>query len=223
VKFLTAEWRWLAMVNWEVDARIVERLIPRGTEVDFHEGKTYLSLVGFLFRDTRVWGVPVPFHRDFEEVNLRYYVRRGERRAVGFVREIVPKAAVTAMARAFYNENYVTMPMGHTIEPELVEYRFGDGNWIRARYSGDPVGLSGEAEFIAEHYWGYARQADGGTVEYQVEHPPWRVWPQAAVEYQCDFGVVYGPEWADLLQGKPASAFLAEGSEIAVYHGTRVA
>src|SRR5579862_1976128 len=120
--FLTAEWRHLVILNYEVPPSSLLDLVPSGTELDSFEGRAFLSLVGFLFEKTRVLGVPVPFHRRFEEVNLRFYVRRpggeGDRRGVVFVKEIVPRRAVAFLARALYGENYVALPMSHRIEPE---------------------------------------------------------------------------------------------------------
>src|SRR5688500_20378255 len=118
--FLTANWRYLAMLNFAVDPKILQPLIPSETELDFHDGQTFLSVVGFLFLDTRVLGVPIPLHRDFEEVNLRFYVRRrgpeGWRRGVVFVKEIVPRPAIATVARVLYNEPYVALPMRHSVE-----------------------------------------------------------------------------------------------------------
>ena len=74
--FLTARWRYLAMLNYEVPPEALAPLVPAGTELDSWQGKTFVSVVGFLFLDTRVLGIAIPGHRDFEEVNLRFYVRR---------------------------------------------------------------------------------------------------------------------------------------------------
>ena len=74
--FLTARWEHLAMLNFEIDPQRLAPLVPTGTELDFHEGRTFVSIVGFVFRDTRVRGWAIPRHRDFEELNLRFYVRR---------------------------------------------------------------------------------------------------------------------------------------------------
>src|SRR5262245_20887686 len=109
--FLTADWRYLVMINYEVDPEILHPYIPGGTELDQWQGRTFVSVVGFLFLRTRVLGLTIPFHHNFEEVNLRFYVRRraieGWRRGVVFIREIVPRWAIAAVAREFYNENYV--------------------------------------------------------------------------------------------------------------------
>src|SRR3954468_20670393 len=118
--FLAAEWRYLAMLNYQVDPAILHPHLPRGTELDIWNGRHYISLVGFRFLNTRVLGVPIPFHRNFEEVNLRFYVRRkgpeGWRRGVVFIAEIVPRFAIAAVARLFYNENYVALPTRHKLD-----------------------------------------------------------------------------------------------------------
>ena len=178
--FLTAQWRWLAMLNYEVDPALLRPLVPAGTELDAWGGVTYASVVGFMFLDTRVLGIPIPFHRDFEELNLRFYVRRrgpeGWRRGVVFVKEIVPRFAIAAVARVVYNENYVALPMRRHLDISAraggtVEYGWKQGGrWcgLRAEVRGParPLVEGSEEEFITEHYWGYVRQRDGGTVEY---------------------------------------------------------
>ncbi|MFN8535255.1 MAG: DUF2071 domain-containing protein [Dehalococcoidia bacterium] len=239
--FLAAHWRDLLMANWAVDPAIVEPLVPRGTEIDFHEGKTYVSVVGFLFQQTRLFGwLPAPFHTDFEEINLRFYVVRrhpdGDRRGVVFVKEIVPRAAIALTANLIYNENYVALPTRHRIEREgdairpggLVRYAWGfrgKTQAIRGRMAGSPTPPAddSEAAFISQHYWGYARQRDGGTVEYQVEHPHWRVSPATQVRLQADIAPLYGPGFVETLRRPPDSAFIAEGSEVLVRRGVRIA
>jgi uncharacterized protein YqjF (DUF2071 family) len=238
--FLTARWRYLAMLNYRVDAALLRPLVPRGTELDGWRGDAYASVVGFLFRDTRLLGVPVPFHRHFEEVNLRFYVRREEhgelRRAVTFVRELVPRRAIAAVARLAYAEPYRALPMRHRLgalapetgAPADVAYEWRQrGGWGRLAVT--PVGAAAvppadaEEAFIAEHYWGYTRQRDGGTVEYRVEHPPWRVWRVSRATLDADLVALYGPEMAAALAGAPASAFLAEGSAVTVHRPRRLA
>ena len=235
--FLTGEWRDLAMLNYRVDPALLAPYVPRGTELDAWRGATYLSVVGFMFRRTRVLGVPVPWHRTFEEVNLRFYVRRevaGEvRRAVTFIREIVPRRAIALVARLAYNEPYVARPMRHSVVPRVdgtpkrvsYEWRW-DSAWSGlAVECGGPsreIEAASEEEFITEHYWGYTRQRDGGTVEYRVTHPRWRVWTAERATLGEDLAALYGKEIASVLAGAPSSAFLADGSEIAVHLQSRV-
>src|SRR4029077_8869680 len=166
--FLTANWRYLAMLNYIVDPALVEPLVPVGTEIDYENGETFVSIVGLLFLDTRLLGLPIPRHRDFEEVNLRFYVRRKSadtwRRGVVFVRELVPRRAVALVARAFYGERYLALPMKHEIEHvDLklnVEYswrRGRKGKSLKMSARGEPQSIraGSHAEFITEHYWGY--------------------------------------------------------------------
>ena len=236
-RFLTAEWRHLLMLNYPVERALLEPLVPPGTSLDTFQGRAYVSLVGFLFLKTRVLGVPVSFHRDFEEVNLRFYVRRfadGDwRRGVVFIKEIVPKAMIAAIARAAYNEAYVALPMRHRIElqpdgvPASVEFGWQQGEAafsLRAK-AANPARVPRPGsleEFITEHYWGYVRQRDGGCVEYQVEHPRWRVWTAVEAKFEGDATSLYGGDFATALRVAPASAFIAEGSVVTVFKGVRL-
>ena len=238
-QFLTAEWRDLAMLNYEIDSAILRSYVPAGTELDTWNGKTYCSMVGFRFLSTRVLRVAIPFHTDFEEVNLRFYVRHksaeGWRRGVVFIKEIVPRRAVAVIARRLYNENYVALPMRHRIDLAdgklcpggAVEYGWRSGRaWHRltARTDGPPApaAAGSDAEFITEHYWGYASQADGGCVEYRVEHPSWNVWAAPAAKLECDAEALYGASFAEALRAQPTSAFAADGSAVRVYTGCRL-
>ncbi len=184
-------------------------------------------------------GLPIPWHRHFDEVNLRFYVRRRDgdrwRRGVVFIKEIVPRRLIAWAARTFYNEPYVALPMRSHVElPQagvratgLVRYEWQHGtSWqsLSADIAGEPqpMAAGSEEEFITEHYWGYVRQRDQSTVEYQVEHPPWRVWRATAARLECDVGGLYGADFVPFLTGKPSSAFVAEGSEVLVRRGRKV-
>jgi uncharacterized protein YqjF (DUF2071 family) len=224
------------MLNYEVAPALLAPYVPAGCQLDAWNGRTFLSVVGFQFLFTRVAGLAIPFHRHFEEVNLRLYVKRqcdGEwRRGVVFVKEIVPRAAIAWVARAVYGENYVALPMRHAVtpaeqSPAAVAYEWRRaGNWERlsATASGAAVipSVDSEESFIAEHYWGYARQRDGSTVEYEVEHPPWRVWRAARASLACDGRTLYGPAFAEALSGEMSSAFIADGSAVVVRRGRRL-
>src|SRR5215210_1307103 len=212
------------MVNFVVDPAALEPLVPAGTQLDLWHGRAYVSVVGFRFLNTRVLGIPVPFHRNFDEVNLRFYVRRlsGDewRKGVAFVKEMVPRRAIAFVARSLYNENYVRLPMRSTVTiPGPVRYEWWHaGAWesVSATVIGGPYLPAPDSEetFISEHYWGYARQGDGRTVEYGVEHPPWRVWRCEAAAFACQAARLYGERFARFLEKLPASAFVAEGSPV---------
>jgi uncharacterized protein len=231
--FLTAEWRHLVMLNYEMDPRVLEPRVPRGTELDSWNGVTFASVVGFLFLRTKLLGVPIPFHRDFEEVNLRFYVRRTVgaevRRGVVFVKELVPRHAIAALARIAYNEPYSALPMRHRVvdgaRPE-VEYSWRLGSrWhaCSATATGEAAlpALGSLEEFITEHYWGYTAQRDGSTIEYRVDHPQWRVWHASSARLDADVAALYGADIAGAL-GALRTSFIADGSLVTVFKPLRV-
>jgi len=233
--FLSAEWRNLVMLNYEIDPDILRSRVPHGTEVDSFQGKTFVSLVGFQFLRTKLFGIlPVPFHTDFEEVNLRFYVRRREgnevRRGVVFIREIVPKRVVVQLARLIYGENYSYCPMRHDVRANgtrrTAEYQWKlNSNWctLHAEAAGDaalPKEQSLE-QFITEHYWGYVSR-QGSCLEYRVSHEPWRVWTCATGSFEGNGEPLYGPELGGTLRRPPSSAFIADGSAVLVFAGRRI-
>jgi uncharacterized protein YqjF (DUF2071 family) len=235
--FLTAEWQYLAMLNYEIDASLLLPFIPSGTELDRWQGKVFVSLVGFRFLKTKLLGcLPIPMHSNFEEVNLRFYVRRtvGDevRRGVVFVQEVVPRRAIAFVARTFYNENYVALPMAHEIRSVgenglRVVYRWrSEKRWseIKLETAGQSeLPKEGSVEqFITEHYWGYAAQPGGGCVEYRVAHPSWRVWQVRESAFEGQARELYGEDFAAVLGAKANSAFLAEGSAVTVMRGRRL-
>lgn len=234
--FLTAEWRWLAMLNYEAPPEILKPWLPRGVELDSWQGRTLVSVVGFRFLDTRVMGMAIPGHRNFDEVNLRFYVRRrmpnGWRRGVVFVRELVPRMMIATVARLIYDEPYLAVPMRHRIKPvsehpDSVEYGWtfhGKTCHLSVEPQGElrPLRAGEEAEFITEHYWGYTKRRDGSTSEYQVAHPPWRVMNVRASSFYAPVAELYGACFRQIFEAKPVSALLAEGSQVTVYQGSRL-
>ena len=233
--FLTAEWRNLLMANYEIDPKVLKPYLPCYTELDTFNGIHYISLVGFLFQNTRVRGLPVPFHRTFEEVNLRFYVRYKEagfwKRGVVFIKELVPRGMITFVANTIYKEKYATHPMKHrwnshdeTLEVEYYWKVQGEWNHLKAIAEIEPIPLvrGSEEEFITEHYWGYTFVNNACTGEYQVSHPSWRVHPVRSYDVHCDVGRLYDPAFTAAFQRPPRSVFLAEGSPIQVWKGRQL-
>ncbi len=229
MSFLKAEWRKLAIANYIIDPKVLEPYLPAGTELDFWKDRCYVSLVGFMFLDTRLMGIPIPFHRDFEEVNLRFYVKRFDgsewKRGVVFVKEIVPKPALTWVANTVYKEHYQTLKMDHTWIEEgnfkTIEYGWktpGNRHSIFVKSSPESMEMKpgSETEFITEHYWGYTKIDSQTTYEYEVRHPRWEAYEVTESRIDVDFGLVYGEDFEFLNAMEPSSVMLAEGSEISV-------
>jgi hypothetical protein len=233
--FLSAEWRNLLMANYEIDPSVLKKYVPCHTELDTFNGIHYVSLVGFLFKNTKVRGIAFPLHRNFEEVNLRFYVRYKEnqqwKRGVVFMKEIVPRRMITFVANTIYAEKYATHAMKHswqTTENGLkVEYAWKVGtewNYLKAlaEKEAQPINMGSEEEFITEHYWGYTHVNDKCTGVYEVTHPKWRVHAVTEYDIKCSAGRLYGKDFETALEQKPKSVFLAEGSPIQVMKGSKL-
>lgn len=232
--FLTAEWRKLIMANYVIDQKILAPYLPYKTEVDLWNNTCYVSLVGFMFVNTKIKGFKIPFHVNFEEINLRFYVRYKDagnwKRGVVFIREIVPRPALTLVANTIYRENYETMPMAHSWktndETLSVEYKWRKSRWnsiqIVTGKECSKIKTGSKEEFITEHYWGYTKIHDARASEYGVEHPRWEVYETKQYSIDVDFKNVYGEDFAFLQSLNPESVFLAEGSEIKVMAGKTI-
>lgn len=232
--FLNAQWRKLVMINYAVDPEVLKPYIPFNTELDFFNGTCYVSLVGFMFLETKMLNLKIPFHVNFEEINLRFYVKykdtEGYKRGVVFVKEIVPRPALTMVANRLYNENYETLKTAHTWQENddnlTVKYAWKKDSWnlIKTITDKTPVDIAegSEEEFITEHFWGYTRISDSMTSEYEVAHPRWQVYPVKDYGIRVNFEHVYGKDFAFLQGVKPVSVFLAEGSPITVKKGAKL-
>jgi uncharacterized protein YqjF (DUF2071 family) len=223
------------MLNYEVEPDLLNRHVPPGTALDSFQGRTFLSLVGFRFCHTKLLGhFPVPFHADFDEVNLRFYVRHKndseDRRGVVFIAEVVPRLAIATTARVVYGENYRCLPMRHRIHTgelgRATEYHWKIGHhWCKlsAQTVGAPTHPAAESleQFITEHYWGYSAQRSGGCLEYHVSHIPWQVWATAKAGFEGEAKTLYGSDLGSVLQRRPDCAFVADGSPVIVFKGNR--
>jgi uncharacterized protein len=228
-EFLSAEWNNLIMANYIVDPAILKPYLPNKTELDFYKGKCYISLIGFMFENTRLLGIKIPFHVNFEEVNLRFYVRYNDdgvwKRGAVFIKEIVPKPAISIIANALYHEKYSTMRMKHFFTKNKNKINLGyhfkhKGKWNRLEAATATEALpmlpGSEEEFIAEHYWGYSKYNAQTTYEYAVQHPSWKVYAVKKYLVDCDFATLYGNEFTFLQHAKPNSVFMAQGSAISI-------
>ena len=235
MSFLKAEWRKLAIANYVIDEQLLQPYLPYHTELDQWKGETYVSLIGFMFVNTKILGLKIPFHTNFEEVNLRFYVKYKEegqwKRGVVFIKEIVPRSAITFVANTFYNENYVTQKMNHfwdkTDKEQIIKYQWQHKNqWqsitLNTALEALPIPAGSKTEFITEHYWGYTKIGEKTTSEYEVRHPRWLSYKVNSYDIDVDFGLVYGSSFQTLNNVKPVSVMLAEGSEISVEYNKKL-
>jgi hypothetical protein len=233
--FLPARWENLCLLQYAVPAELAADRVPKGMEADRLDGQAFVSVVPFQFRGVHVLGVPWPGFTDFDELNLRHYVRRrlpdgSFERGVVFVREFVPQSFVAWVARTIYHEPYRAAPFRHNVIVEgdpatgrrtaVAELDWeGRTHRITVRAEG-PAFTPGEGSvehFFKEHTWGYGKTRGGEPIRYRVEHPVWRVWPVTGCEVDLDFASIYGPEWGFLTGRRPHSVVFAEGSPIKVF------
>ncbi len=231
--FLSARWRNLIVINYEIEPAVLRPLLPLGTEIDLFENKALLSVIAFNFERTKLFGIiPTVPVTDFEEINLRFYVHRKVgnevRKGVVFVKEVVPSALIAATARILYNEPYEARPMSHSfaqfdeISGGSLSYQMSVGNQtvsVEATTDGEHRPLRDESieQFILEHYWGYTHQDDGTTSEYRVAHEPWRYWETTAATVTGDIASLYPASFREALNKPPHSTFVARGSPVKVF------
>lgn len=233
IPFLTAHWRNLVVINYLVDPTAITPLLPTGTELDLFEGKALMSVIAFRFENNKLFGaIPTYPARDFEELNLRFYVRRvvGDevRRGVVFVKEVVPSALIAGTARILYNEPYEARPMNHEFS-DFSDDIGGSLSYgvtvglnsvsVTATTTGEcqPLSTNSVEEFILEHYWGYTKRPDGSTSEYRVVHEPWSYWETSSASISGDIANLYPETLRPFLDSRPHSAFVARGSDVSVF------
>lgn len=235
---LSATWRHLLFLNYAVPPEFLEPWVPKGVELDLYDGQAYLSLVGLMFLNQKILGIPDPFHQQYEQVNLRFYVKRqsdyGTLHGTFFIKEIVPTVLVAEAARMFFNERYVTCETRHHIEEydgmlrkgSLVEYGFMEARqWhdLSARIAGPavPPDPNSAAFFTAHRLLGYS-PADDGTIEYELQHPRWHIYPVSEARFDCNVEAVYGRQFVPYLRSSPDFAFVAAGSDVAMVKAVKI-
>jgi uncharacterized protein YqjF (DUF2071 family) len=227
--FLSARWENLIMANYEVHPDVLTPYLPHGVELDCHNNKTYVSLVGFMFKRTSLFNIPIPFFGTFEEINLRFYVKRVEgdsiKRGVVFINETVPHKIVAWLANKLYKEHYIAIPTKNTIEIKSLSKNIRYDWKINKEWNHIAVDVANVKEqmlegsieeFIFEHYYGYTKIDEHHSQEYKVNHPRWQVNKVIDYSINCDFQSMYGNDFSFLSDHQPDSVILAEGSEVTV-------
>lgn len=228
MKTLTCEWRKLAFINYIVPPEILKNHLPPHTELDFYNGNCYVSLVGFQFKNVKIAGVQVPFHSDFEEINLRFYVKRFDgnqwRHGVVFLKEIVDRPALSMIANVMLNENYRTLPTGQEIkeEPGILSVRYfwqdqENKQHLQVHSESTPSAMHehSESNFLLHRLWGYGKQDEKTTFEYNIHHPQWLTYPVKEFSISVDF-LQLGAKFSILNGATPQSVLLAEGSKVKI-------
>jgi uncharacterized protein YqjF (DUF2071 family) len=227
--FLKANWENIIMVNYEIDTKVLLPFLPNGVELDLYQGKAYISLVGFMFKKTKLFNISIPKLGTFEEINLRFYVIRKEenqiKRGVVFINETIPYKIVAWMANVLYKEHYTVVPTKHTITKaeksqkvtfEWMVNKKWNSIYVEHEIPTLQMHQSSLEKFIYEHYYGYTKINDNKTEEYRLRHPSWKIHNVIDYQISCDFEAMYGEAFSILNHTKPAAVFIAEGSSVAI-------
>ncbi|WP_395049474.1 YqjF family protein [Flavobacterium sp.] len=227
--FLKANWENIIMANYEIDPKILIPFIPQGVELDLFNGKAYISLVGFMFKKTKLFNIPIPYLGTFEEINLRFYVIRKEgnkiKRGVVFINETIPYPIVAWMANKLYKEHYTVVPTKHEIsnDDNIKKANFEwllnkKWNRIYVEASTETKEMKNDTleQFIYEHYYGFTKIDAHKTEEYKLQHPSWKTNKVFNYKIDCDFKAMYGNSFSILNTTEPEAVFIAEGSSVKI-------
>ena len=224
---LKAEWKKLLMINYVVDQNILLPYLPKGTELDLYNNECYVSLVGFKSENTKFMGIKFPFHGNFEEINLRFYVQHNDggtiKHGVVFIKEIVYSPITAYFASNLFNEKYVSREMRHIYDPEIVSqilrYEWKEKKFNKFRVEGSlrvrPVEPESETEFFTERHYSYTKTPNRKkTAEMYLEHPRWEDSRIYSYRVNVNFKAAFGKRFEFLNTTEPKSVLLVEGSDI---------
>lgn len=227
--FLKAKWEEIVMVNYVIEPSVLLPYLPYGLELDTYNDKCFVSLVGFKFKESKIFGVGIPLYGSFDEVNLRFYVKRTDgmeiKRGVVFISEIVPYKIVSLLANLLYKEHYSVAKMESTVKIENgnknINYTWKPKNETYSILTSfnkelktiEPNSLE---EFIYEHYYGFTQVNDIETWEYKVNHPRWLTNEIVSYKINCNFEALYGSDFEFLNALQPYSVYNAVGSEVSI-------
>ena len=227
--FLKANWEHIIMANYEINPEILIPFLPKGVSLDLFEGKAYVSLVGFMFKNTKIFHLPIPWLGTFEEINLRFYVKRQEgnhiKRGVVFINETIPYKLVAWMANKLYKEHYTVVPTKHAFSKMGQNQQLKFEWLLNKKWNSILVETETQAqamepdsfeEFIYEHYYGYTKVSEDLTEEYRLQHPSWDVYKVNNYNINCHFSEMYGDVFSELDDTQPTAVFVAKGSSVKV-------
>ena len=222
---LTAYWTNLLAATFEADETLLNKFLPRGTELNTWHGKYLISIVAFMFSKPAILNISAPFYRSFEEINLRFYVRYKEndqwKKGVVFIKEIAPARIIGLTAGWLYQENFIYLPLKHKFyannKCQYISYsckvknQWGHLNMVCSSKDNEP-GSERVQTFVRDHYWGYTKKSNNNTAEFLIEHRLWKIYQATDYDLNLNIGEIYGKDFTDLFLQKPISVILMDGS-----------
>jgi uncharacterized protein len=185
------EWHDLLFAHWALPVEVVRRFVPAHLPLDSYDGKAWVAVTPFMLRGLRPrWLPPVPGASHFPEINVRTYVRLGDKPGVYFFSLDAASRLAVLGARLTYRLPYFFTRASVTAGPERIDYRSvrEDRRGHDARFAGSyaPVGSVFNAEpgtlefFLTERYCLYATTSRNRVWRAEIDHVPWPLQPAGA-------------------------------------------
>jgi hypothetical protein len=195
---MTQTWHDLLFAHWPLDADLLRSKLPLAFTLDLFEGQAWLGIVPFRMSNVAPRFVP-PVRRlsAFAELNVRTYVRAGDKAGVYFFSLDAASPLAVRAARLLFNLPYFSAAM--RVEASAGASTAGPGPAIaydsRRRGEPGPADLAatygpvgpvfeprpGSLEsFLTERYCLYALNHRGQPYRLEIHHPPWPLQPAGA-------------------------------------------
>ena len=234
-----AEWREIVVINFEIDPKLLRNFIPPKTELDFFNETSFVTLMARACKNVKPYGWPIVFAKSIDQILLRFYVKRkvGDtwRRGVCLIRDYLPKRKASFFLNWMFKHSFTQVPIKRTssnfesglpTQLPTVEYQWTTGDYVNhikvnARSQMRQQEQETKESFVLDHHYGYTVK-EGKTYEYYVEYSPWAMWDAQSGSFDCDTENVFGRPFVRALKQRPASVFLARGSDVIIYRPTEI-
>nr|WP_244939975.1 DUF2071 domain-containing protein [Leptospira adleri] len=182
--FMVQYWEELAFLHWEIPKEFLNEVLPKGLEADLFEGKAYIGLVPFRMKGVRpIHLPPLPWISNFPELNVRTYVKNGEKQGVYFFSLDASNRFAVEIARKFFHLPYLNAAISMRKNQNRKEFfsKRKDHRATNAEFHADYKPISevyrsqrGTLEnWLTERYCLYSQDSKGRIYRGEVHHLPW--------------------------------------------------
>lgn len=186
--FMTGNWKDLVVSTFEIDKETLEPYLPKDTEIDFFKGKALMSMVAFTFSNVRFFGIKVPFHQRFGQINFRFYVKSkiDGTKGVVFIKEFAPKPLIATIANIFYNEPYfykkIVLTKTTNTNNSLINYTYKNLKIEAiAKHQTNKLKQNSIEHFVVDRYIAFIKSHDKKTIQYKINHRPWDLYKSKSI------------------------------------------
>lgn len=220
---MNCEWKDLIMSSFEVEKSILEPYLPNDTEIDLFQGKALISLVAFTFSKIKFFGLKIPFHQRFGQMNFRFYAKSkvDGSRGVVFIKVFAPKHLIAFIGNKIYNEPYFFKPINFkkSKNNEIICIEYNNNHTTikaKATYKTEKLTKNTLKHFIVERYIAYIKNKKNKTIRYNIYHKPWKIHHTESSHYDKELLKLLPNNFKNL---KHIATYLVNGSEVNVEKG----